>query len=437
MAATSLWRSYRLDSEFNRVIGDISALDSVVGGEARRVIAATKVFAADSYALPGIVDSKVRELYPRLMDLSRESCYISESALEGLAKDICKPRPKYVVPDDIRVNRLSPTYQGSYVAPCGLGDNIGNPSGYVVPSVSGLQSGNTTTIFPPYNNITSVHTTDMLTGNKLGANLNSAAIGRSDDFLMKSPLPHNRGRGSPVSREDLTSIRRPDYLNSEHYKDRVVDAGFRGTDLFGSRSGVSGLLDNCNIFDADSYRGHNFDGAGAVDTASRTPMKSNSGDFNFHREFMSAFQPESEPRTDYHALNTPVADLESRKKDVNDGLVSPFPWERNMDAKRMSDVGLTSVDRVNDSIDGPYPSYISGRGNNGATPGGFRGYVFDDPMNMFDGSVPSRINKHSADDFVLRDVAKSPLRSLMRDSDHSYGYKGSYLTPRVLYHSLL
>ncbi|ORM40148.1 uncharacterized protein BXIN_1230 [Babesia sp. Xinjiang] len=371
MAATAIWKNFRLDNEYRRLMGDSPfVLDSRPNGEGRRVVSATNVFAADAYALPLGTDAKLRELYPSLVELSRESCYMPESRLEKMAAELCKPR---YLPTAPTVPRYFPT---------------------------------------------------------------------TEPFVMDSPIPRSRQADLRLSpRLDSSSLRRPDYLRSEYGRERTNIGQatlYQSVDRFPTRA-AHVPYSNGNIFDVDTYRTGVFDhGPTGLNHVAFTPLDPIRHDFNFDGEFLSAFKPEGEPGNDYRAIQTPIPDYGTRKGHTNnlDTLVSPFPWEKNMDIHRTNEFTCTPRNRLHDTSEQRYPSYISGRSNqyNGSVAGPFR--RFDEPMGIFD-SMPPRINTGVVSDFVLRDFARSPLRSLMRDSDHSYGYKHSHMTPRALYHNLI
>ncbi|GFE53291.1 NAC domain containing protein, putative [Babesia ovis] len=437
MAATSIWKSYGLDNEFRRLVGDTpSFLDPHPTGEARRVISATNAFAADAYSLPGGIDSRVREIYPSLMELSRESCYLSEANLEKMASDICKPQLQF-----------PPTR--THYAPVDEPFAMGSPVAFPRPSESKTS---------PRVDTCSVYRPDYLNSDH-------------PDRYLTADYPKGRYSTGDYPKERYPMTHLPMYQSV----DRFATKG----------SGTTGL--HGNIFDAENYRtrtfanptttgynppggfnttntGYNQQGGFTTTTTGYnppsgfnttttgyipttgiehttfTPINPRRGEFNFHRDFLSAFQPESEPRNDYRAMQTPVVDLGTRKKETTniDTMVSPFPWERNMEAHRSSDAACTPRGKYALGSEQRYPSYISGRGNNVHSSATRRLRRFDDPLEMFDASQPPRVTTAGAvSDFVLRDFARSPLRSLMRDSDHSYGYKASHMTPRTLYHGLI
>ncbi|GBE58916.1 phosphoglucomutase, putative [Babesia ovata] len=376
MAATAIWKSFHLEEEYRRLMGDrASTLESYPSGEGRRVIAATNVFASDPYALPHGTDAKVRELYPSLVELSRESCYVSEVSLEKMATEL----------------RSSSAY---------------------VPSVIAARS------LPPI-----------------------------EPFVMASPVVTRRMRPEPrlSARQEHQTVIRPDYLRSDTGRlpgARVSDVLNESVDRFATNNTT--LVGNGNIFDSDSYR---RGGLGSTilpnDQSTLTPVRPQRSQFNFQKEFLSAFQPGVESGNDYGALETPVVErATSNNQTMNvDTLVSPFPWEKSANLARTQDFGYTPRGRTGEASEQKYPSYLSGDANrtSGSVVRPLR--RIEDPISLFDSIRPRMMSgtaTHGGRDSATAGFSlRSPIRSLMRDSDHSYGYKNSHTTPRSLYHNLL
>ncbi|CDR96842.1 hypothetical protein, conserved [Babesia bigemina] len=377
MAATAIWKSFHLEEEYRRLMGDrAAALECYPSGEGRRVIAATNVFASDPYALPHGTDARVRELYPSLVELSRESCYVSEVGLEKMAAEL----------------RSSGTYAASMAAPRSL---------------------------PPI-----------------------------EPFMMSSPAVTRRMRPEPrlSTRPEPQSVVRPAYLRSDTGRmpgTRANDVLNESVDRFATNAAAT-LVGNCNIFDTDSYRRGALGSSIPLNEQSLlTPVRAPRSQFNFQKEFLSAFQPGVESGNDYGALETPVVDrAASNNATVNvDTLVSPFPWEKSANLARAQEFGYTPRGRAGEASEQKYPSYLSGDLNraNGSVVRPLR--RVEDPVSLFDSTRPRRISSTVApggrDSSATGFNVRSPLRSLMRESDHSYGYKNSHTTPRSLYHNLL
>ncbi|KAK1444545.1 hypothetical protein BgAZ_104510 [Babesia gibsoni] len=361
MAAAAIWRKYGLEEECHRFIGDgATNLHGYANGEGRRVVSATSVFSTDAYKIPTGANAKVFELYPKLSELSKESCYISEAILERMASEISDRR--IYEPVKVIVDRKP------WVEPF----TVASPVVQHKPV-----------------EIETSHSTERL----------------SYKPLEQAPKGFVGGYSSKSEYTPLQSA------------DRVVPKP------------TYGPISNGNIFDGESHRSRMFPPSTRHDIHTYTPMNAKKDNFNFQREFLSAFKPDDDTKNDYGALDTPVVDMDARKIPSSNAetLVSPFPWERNLEAQRMVQPTFTPQNRIPEASEYRYPSYISRGFSKAPSVAERRSFnVMEEPMHMFDASRPIR-------DFN----PKSPIRSIMRDSTHSYGYRNVRSTPTAMYHNFI
>ncbi|KAK1933113.1 hypothetical protein X943_002213 [Babesia divergens] len=361
MAAIAIWKRFGLEEEYRKLMGaGALSTDGYPTGEGRRVVSATNVFATDPYSLPPGADAQLVALYPKLAELSRESCYISELGLEKMAADIRSRMP----------HRRSP--------------------------VSESQN----TLVEP--------------------------------FSVGSPVARRQMEDTkPSPALDTFSYKPNSYLDTDRNRDNNARSGYlvhESVDRLAPKLNC-GPISNGNIFDGDSCRSRVF-GYGTTGNPPNPRFANEQNDnFNFQKEFLSAFQPGVESKNDYEMIETPVIDKGVKKANpYNAGtLVSPFPWEQSLDAQRSGARRYTPRARIPEASEQRYPSYISrGASHISSVPNSRQFNRVDEALNLFDSSRPPR-------DFS----ARSPIRSIMRDSEHSYGYKNSKSSPTTLYHNFL
>ncbi|GIX61012.1 phosphoglucomutase, putative [Babesia caballi] len=369
MAATAIWKNFRLEDEYRRLMGDKAAVyEPYAGLEGRRVVSATNVFAADAHALPSAADLRLRELYPRLVELSRESCYVSESTLKKMATEL-RTDPSYAVP----------------------------------PAA------------PPY-------------------------VPAAEPCMMGTPTPRTGLREAPLLlATDAPSVHAPTYLQSDNKRDFAAQSDtlfYNSVDRLGTRRTYDPII-NGSFLDSESVRPRALGlNKTTTELVHVTPVNARQRDFGLPVDFLSAFQAGGEPRNDYGELETPIVEKALTKSPLPkaESLVSQFSFEKSVDATLADETAFTPRARAPRASEVNYPSYVSKRMSNGSAyvPGRFQHDV--EIGNLFDTSCPPRVSlDYGGRDFNLN----SPIRSIMRESNNSYGFKNSHTTPRALFHNLL